>query len=120
MRDPPEMLVVPFHPQAPSSKQEDVHEKRPTPVISTTMQNGKPVGPPWPHQTNPTPALLGKRAREEEMFHGFLRWVLAEHASIVAPIHIIVPSLQHIPGVQPIYHKQPPKHLELDRAFGFP
>ena len=114
------MLVVPFHPQAPSSKQEDVHEKRPMPVISTIMQNGKPVGPPRPHQTNPTPALLGKRAREEEMFHGFLGWVLAEHASIVAPIHIIVPPLQHIPGVQPIYHKQPPKHLELYRAFGFP
>ena len=114
------MLVVPFQPQAPSSEQEDIHEKRPTPVFSPTMQDGKPIGSPWPRQTNPTPALLGKGAREEEMFHGFLGWVLAKHASIVAPSHSIVPPLQHILGVQTIDHKQPPKHLELDRAFGFP
>ena len=39
-RDPPEMLVVSFHPQAPSSKQEDIHEKRPTPALSPSMQDG--------------------------------------------------------------------------------
>ena len=77
------------------------------------------LGSSWPGQTNLTPALFGKRAHEEDMFHGFLWRVLAEHASVVAPGYSKVPPLQHVPGVQTIDHKQPPKHLELDRAFGF-
>ena len=63
------------------------------------MQQSEPVPMAWPEHPNLSLALLAERASEEEVFHRFLRGVLAKHASVSVARHDKVPTSQHVPSV---------------------
>ena len=114
------MLIISLLPQAPCSHQEDVHKQWSLLVFSASVQQSEPVPSAWPKHPNLIPALLAERASEEEVFHHFLRGVLAKHASVGVARHDEVPASQHVPSVKTINKQQPAKHFEFDRAFSFP
>ena len=107
------MLVIPSLPQTPSPNNKNLHEHGPAPQPFPFMNGFKPVPKQGPTHGQSAPALLTKRACEEEMLHCFFRWIMTEETAIIVILQNKVPPSKQIAGVQSICQQQPGKYLPL-------
>jgi hypothetical protein len=77
---------IPLLPDVPTSKQKYFHEESLMEVFLCLIYHGEETKVEIPLDVQRSPALLAKRAAEEEMKSCFLYTPTAKHTSVVVPL----------------------------------
>ena len=80
--------------------------------------NFQPVSITLPTASKKVPAILTESAVKEEMFKGFLRWIITEKAVMIRA-NVVMPPFQHISGIQPIRNRSQQKNLIFGMHLAF-
>ena len=106
-------------PNMPASNEYHFREERPiktSPCLSNQLNHG---GASRPINLQIIPDPYTEIAVEEQVIPGFSSLQGAE-PTVDSILHVPVPSLNHILGVQPVHNKHPSKNLDLEGTRGFP